>query len=435
MLCMLLTQRAMAATLPRRNFFQDSMQAMSRDRVRRIVNALALAALVVWPAYGAVGRALRNPEAWPADDFKILSLGSTRIVAAQQYDPSLYFLYTPPAVVAMAATSWLPLNTAAAIWVAVSVLATIGSLALATSLAGLKSHPWRWTIAFAGLLLVSHFVIRDLRSANCNMIYCFLLVGALASLERGRDVLAGLLLASSIILKLYPVLVLLYLLWIGKRRAFAASVAFLALYATVLPVAAFGVSGAVDMYGSWWEHLRHVQERLRTEDHLILISLPYTLNRVFSPTVGPWLVSAASAVWLGTLAACLWSGRRRRFVPSGWDLAVDGGMLGLATVVISPYLESYHPVVAILPVIALMAKAAQASSTRRTAVVAGAALLCGALIRSASGEMIVGQMHLDGVGIYLQMLLAAAALVAIRWMPPGQSTLATQQPIAYQRAA
>jgi hypothetical protein len=410
------------------------MEATSRDRVRRVINTLALTALIAWPLYGALGRAVRNPDTWPADDFKIICLGSARIVAAQQYDPSFDFLYTPAAVVAMAATSWLSLNTAAAIWVAVSVLATIGSLALATSLAGLKSHPRRWTIAFAGLLLVSHFVIRDLRSANCNMIYCFLLVGALASLERGRDVLAGLLLASSIILKLYPVLVLLYLLWIGKRRAFAAGVAFLTLYATVLPVAAFGVSGAIEMYLSWWEHLRHVQQRLRTEDHLILISLPYTLNRVFNPTVAPWLVSAASAVWLGMVAACLWAGRRRRLAASGWDLAVDGGLLGLATVVISPYLESYHPVVAILPVTALLAKATEASS-RRMAVIAAAALLCGAIVRSASGEVMVGQMHLDGVGIYLQMLLAAAALTAIRWMPPGQSTLATQQPIAYQRAA
>lgn len=408
---------------------------LSHNGFRRTVNALALAVLVAWPTYGALGRAIRNPQHWPADDFNILFHGSALIVQSQQYPPELYFLYTPPAVVAMGSLSALPVNVAAAAWVAASVLAVIGCVVLGTSLVGLKSHPWRWTIALAGFVLVSHFVIRDLRSANCNMIYCILLVGALAALNRGLDWWAGLLLASSIILKLYPTLVLVYLLWIGKRRAFAAGVLFMALYAIVLPLAAFGPSGMIGVYGSWWHHLGHVAEKLRTVDHMALVSLNYTIKRVCSPGLAPWLLGGASAAWLGVVASCVWLGRRRA-AWGGWDLAVDGGMIALSTVVISPYLESYHPVVAILPVLALVAKAVDASSGQRSRVMIVSALAAGLILRAVCGEIVVGQMHLDGIGIYLQMLLAGGALVAIRMWPRRLSgELLSKQPVAYQRAA
>lgn len=388
-----------------------------RERLARGANALGAVVLLGWILYGATGTNLFGRRPWRdrVVDYRGLYGRSRQVVHEGRYvlPP---FPYAPPAVILVYATTAPPFPVAAGIWMAVTVLATVGTLVLGTSLVGLRGHPWRWCAALAAFALTNHYIQWDLRSQNCNMVYLFLLVAALAALKRRRDVLAGALLAGSITLKLYPVLVPLYLWWIGRRRASVAAVGFLAAFFVVLPVLVFGPGGAVRTYASWIDHLRLTAATVNESDHPILIALPFTLTKDLGADslLVPWLVRAAWVAWLGAAAACVLAGRPWKSYPAhGWNLAVDGGVLTLAPIVISPYLESYHVVPALLPILALVQRTTDPACTRMLRAAAVVAMAAGWLALKASAE--IGH---RGAGVLVQMVLAALALAAIRWKQP-----------------
>ena len=380
------------------------------------VNGLAAVLLLGWILYAATGKNLFGSRAWPDSvvDYRILYDMSRQVVHNQRYEPQQIFPYPPSAVVLLFVTALPPFPVAAGAWLALTILASVGTVVLGTSLVGLSNHPWRWSAALAAFALMDYYIQWDLRSQNSNMVYTFLLVAALVSMRRGQDTLVGLLLAASIALKLYPVLVLPYLWWIGKRRACAAAMGFLVTFFAILPLVFFGLDGLVSAYTSWVGQLRVLASTINESDHAILIALPFTLTKRLgadSPLV-PWLAGAASAVWLGAVAACVLSGRPwRTSQTDGWDLAVDCGILALAPVVISPYLEPYHATPALLPILALVQWATVSSRPAVPRMFATVVLGTGWLALKVSGVM-----GFRGAGVLVQMLLVALALAAVRRM-------------------
>jgi hypothetical protein len=390
-----------------------------KPRVRRTINLLCFWLLVGWILYAAAGTNLLGELAWPNSvDYRIIYTMSRRIVHDHHYGNSL-FPYPPSAVVLLYSTTWLPMSGAAAAWLVLTVLATLGTAVTATSLVGLSGHPWRWPVAVAGFAVAEYYILWDLRSQNINMVCCFLLVAGLAALKVRRDWLAGMLLAGSITLKLYPVLTLPYLFWIGKRRAFAATIVFLAIFFGVLPLAVFHPDGLVTAYASWFEQLRLMASKMTRETfHPILIALPFTLIKTLpaGSSLVPWLVGSASAVWLGAITACVFTGRRRENARvEGWDLAVDGGILAVALIPISPYLEPYHPVAIVLPVLALLQRATDSpyAAIRWTV---GVALGAGWLVLQLTTQITIPELPLGyrGVGVFIQMLSVVLALALVR---------------------
>jgi glycosyl transferase family 87 len=251
----------------------------------------------------------------------------------------------------------------------------------------------------------------DLRSLNCNMLYCVLLVLGLLALRNGWDITAGLALAASVALKLYPMLVVGYLLWIGRRRAFAATVGFLLVFFGLLPLVVFGPDSVVQAYASWISQLRTAATTLQESDHPILISIPFTLTkRLGADTVRVQVLTAtAGLVWLAAVAACLFAKGWRKQVTNGWDLAVDGGVLVLTPVVISPYLEPYHVVPALLLALALMQQATHSAYGRKQQLGAAGALGLGWVALA-----VLARFDLTGVGVCAQMTVMVAALAILR---------------------
>jgi hypothetical protein len=382
--------------------------------VSRIINGVAAAALSAWILYYAGGRWFFGSPGGPASvvDYRTIYHQSRHVIEAGVYDSWPLFPYPPSAVVVFYTTTIVPFGYAAFAWMAILTLATAGTIIMGTSLVGLSDHRYRWVAALIAFLCVEYFVSWDLRSLNCNMLFCFLLTAGLAAFKRGWDVGAGALLASSIALKLYPVLLVPYLCWTGRWRAFLATLFFLAVFCALLPAAAFGCAGVVKVYASWLEHLNFIGAHLYELNHPILIAIRFTLTKKLgqdSMQVG-WLTQGFTALWLGLIAACLLVSRRGRGSPvTGWDLAVDGGTLALAPVVISPYLEAYHAVVAVLPMLALAQRLVAAPSRTTTRFGVAAAIASGWLALK-----IAGSADCRGLGVAAEMIIAVLALTAIR---------------------
>lgn len=371
-------------------------------------------ALVGWVVYDAAGPNFFGQRPWPDSvvDYHILYEQSRQVLRDGAYDPATVFPYPPSAVVLLAATALPPFPLAAAIWLAATIGATLVAVVLGADLVGLRNRLWRWPATLLAFVLAGYYIEWDLRSQNCNMIYCALLAGSLASLRRSRDDTAGVLLAASIALKLYSVLLVPYFWWVGRRRAFGAALGGLALFFAVMPLFAFGPRGFFGVYASYAAHLTGILGSAHAAWHPISIALPLTLTRQLGPgsPAAPVLLRMASLAWFAAAAGCLVLGRPRRARPChGWDLAADGGVLALLPTVVSPYLEPYHAVPALLLTLALVARAAAADAHPAVRRLAAGGLAVGCIALREGGAL-----GWRGVGVWAEMVAFALALAAVR---------------------
>jgi hypothetical protein len=378
-----------------------------------LINIVSVMALPGWILYDAGSRYWTHP--WPDSvDQRILYDQSRRIVEQGAYEPPQIFPYPPSAVGLMYIAALPAYKTAAAIWLALTILATAASIILGASLAGIWNHPWRWPAALVAFAFSDYFIQWDLRSQNCNMIYCFLLVAALVSVARQRDMLAGLLLAAAIALKLYPVLLVPYFWWTRKRKAVASTALFLGMFFILLPAALFGPARLVGVYSSWIQELRFISKALNQGQHPILISLPFLLAKKLGSDSEfiPWISWAARLVWLGAVGLCVVpSFRPSEDLDERWHLAAVGSVLALAPVVISPYLEVYHAVPALLAVLAIVRVVVDSKIAIAVRLAAAAGLIAG-----WSALKVSGWMNVRGFGVYAEMLIWTLSLAAImRW--------------------
>jgi len=377
------------------------------------VNVGALVILVGWILYDALGRNVFGSTPWPQSvvDYQIMYEQSRQIAVKLAYDPGQIFPYAPPAVLMFAVSAIPPFGLAAAVWLAMLTASAIGVFVLGTELVGLRGHGARWIVALLAYAVTNNYFQWDLRSVNCNSIYAVLLVGAILCVARKRSVWAGPLLAASIAVKLYPVLALPYLVWVKKWRAAFATIAAMLVLFVAVPVLYAGPSGTMKLYASWLEQLRLATATDLT-DHPILISIPHGLAKVLGPesTLAVWIARGAKAIWLGAVGLCLLSGGLRRDrVRSGWDLCVDAFALVLLPVVISPYLESYHAVVAAPPILALLAYGVLHPNDSRRLAFSVFVVLAGWGLLYAFGKW-----KLRGLGVLAQMTLVFLALAVAR---------------------
>jgi Glycosyltransferase family 87 len=384
-------------------------------------NLLAAACLLGWIVGGTVGKLFFGEVRWPDSvvDYRILYEQSRKVVEEKEYAGHPIFPYPPSAVALLYGTAQLSFPLAAGLWLGITLVATAGTFALGTGSAGLSNCSCRWLLALVAFSLTEYFIQWDLRSQNCNMVYCFLLVAALAALRSDCTTLSGLLLAASIALKLYPVLIVPYLWLVGRRRAFGATLVFLLVFFVLLPSALFGLDAIAPLYRSWFNQMRIITATSSQSDHPILIAIPHFFARKLGPDsmLATWVMGGLTVVWLGAVAMCLFAGRKERNDerdkggkkdPGDLRFFADAGILALTPVVISPYLEAYHVVLAIVPILALMKLALD---SRESAVIAGVALAAGWLsLRIAGIEMVY-----RGLGVYVQTSLIVLALAAIRW--------------------
>ncbi|MBX3378700.1 MAG: DUF2029 domain-containing protein [Phycisphaeraceae bacterium] len=379
----------------------------------KTLNVIALVILVGWILYDALGRNVFGSTSWPQSvvDYQILYEHGHRIAVRLRYDPTQIFPYAPPAALMFALTALPPFAVAAGVWLAILTASAIGVFVLGTDLVGLRGNAARWIVALLTYVVTNNYFQWDLRSVNCNSVYAVLLVGAMLCVARSRNTWGGTLLAASIALKLYPVLALPYLLWIKKWRAAFATIACLLAFFVIAPLLYAGPNGFVQLYRSWLEQLR-VATATDLKDHPILISIPHGLAKVLGADsqAAAWIASGATVAWVGVVGLCLLSGGlRRKGVRTGWDLCVDAFALVLLPIVVSPYLESYHVVVAAPPILALLAYGVLRSSDLRRLTIAVLVVLAGWGLLYA-----LGKWKLRGLGVLAQMSLVFLALAAAR---------------------
>jgi hypothetical protein len=353
---------------------------------RRRWDVLAVVGLLGWLVFDLTARPVFGSVPWPQSvvDFRLLYDASQYVADTHEYPAHWPYPYPPPAAAIHAATAALPFGVSAALWLALSGLAAGASyFALARTL-DLNRQPGLLVVLPLAHVVVAYYFQWDMRSVNCNLLVLAAVLFGCRALAGDRERSAGFWFAASVALKVFPVLVLPYLAWTGRRRALAWAAAFSVAFWLLLPLVAFG-GGFADVFEGWAGELMRATDPVRKQLHPILISLGKAADHVAggNPVVARATVSGVCALWiaLGLFGAVV---SRTKRPHDGASILAHVSLLVLGPVAVNPYLEPYHLVPLVVPAVLLLVVAADGARRVRVRVFAVIGFLFGLAILKAS---------------------------------------------------
>lgn len=291
---------------------------------------------VVLIAVGVLYFALAIRNGGPFQDFgQDYRAGRALYDGGTIYDPTFDNNHTPFDALVVAPFVLLPFGAAFLLWSLISLacLGLIGWLVLSELQIDLARH---WLVLLTGLALCWFPTLAHMALGQWSLLLAACVIGAWALLRRRRERLAGVLIGVAILIKLFPGLLVLYLLLRRRWWAAGAAIAAFAL-GMLLTVAIVGPGDTLYFF-------RHVAASNTEAYQVFPINLSFT--GVYSRLLvdGAWvrpLVAAPKLAWLLTsltsLAALTLLARQlRRAKPGQLGEDVLFSLTCLAMLLISP---------------------------------------------------------------------------------------------------
>jgi hypothetical protein len=330
------------------------LYAIRRYRVELVV---ALAAAAYYPRFIKLPAGMETfPQAaaclWQGQMLQACDPGFT-------YPPFFAFIMLPFAPMPM----WLR-DLA---WYAVSIAATIGAFKISEVITGkalarpLDRAELSW-LRFFTLLLSAKLILAVFENQAYDALVVVAVLAGLAGLSDERPVVAGAGLALAAALKATPLIFLPYLLW---KRYFAAAAAFVVVYATasLLPDILFRPAGAAGYFATWLREVAgpslgldpasapfafwHGANVLNHSLHgAVALNIDETSQRDLFETA----LAAADGCFIAVVGALVARSPRR---PE--SIAIDGSLLLIAMLMLSPMTSRSHYAALLLPYMTLVA--------------------------------------------------------------------------------
>ena len=222
--------------------------------------------LIDFPVYYAAGQSLINGRSdLYAPDF---ALGR---VMDYRYLPFFLVAFTP---------LWLiKYSVSAYIWYLLSLIEIAGCVLIISRIfPTFASSKKMWLLV--GLSTIQYLVMA-VHYGNAHLLAIFLLFASLYSFQKGREVIAGLLVALAITIKLTPILLLPYFA-LKRSWKLLASVCALLIVINFVPSVYFGLKGNMELIEGWYHHVISSQE-FHEDNGPINLSLKGELQRYLSP--------------------------------------------------------------------------------------------------------------------------------------------------------
>ena len=385
------------------------LRILARPAFQRAALLVIAAILVVFRGWQFIGLA---SDPFGPNDFasywtagRNLLAGESIYTAAQlggTYVPEggLLYLYPPPFAVLVAPLAALiptDYRLAGAIWAAIGSLILVVSVVAITRAEGLDRRipnlPGPGVAYFVVAAFVMTPVIAELAVGNVHLEILGLLSLAWLGIRRSDrtgDSVAGLAIAAATLVKLFPGLLILWLLLTGRRHAAAWAIAGIAL----LAVASLPFTGLQ----AWLDYPRVLLNMGPIVDVYDSVSAAVWLAPLFGYDVARWFVIAAG------VALAAWTAKSRPTTVS-YAIAVA------TSVLVAPSVFHHYLAVLVLPLLLALAAGV------RPAVVVAAYLLLWGGQQSSLGEW---AWVLSRVPQTLGWMLLLAALVTLS--RPGSSS-------------
>ncbi len=255
------------------------------------------------------------------DFFVYWQLGGRAAHAESIYrtaDGEYQFKYFPEFAPLVIPIGLLPLPVAKAVWYSALVGALFALMRLAVLV---LPDVHRTPVAIVTVLLIGlgKSYVEELVLGQINLLLTLLVVTIILMIKRGRDAVAGLLLALAIIVKPYALILALWLLLRRRTRAIVAALAGVIAGFLLLAVV-YGLSGAAALHVGWWRTVRDTT--VGTLMHPQNVSLAGMYAKWFGATsTAAWLTAATTVALLGLATFLLLSGRDVA-APDGLEVAL-----------------------------------------------------------------------------------------------------------------
>lgn len=367
------------------------------------LRAILACTLIVFFVWLFVARASQRMP-----DFEVYWRAGARAAAAEPlYRPSdqdYQLKYFPAFAIAASPLGVLPLDTAKAVWFALSAAALVVLLPLSVTLLPHRRQPL-WLLIGVLLIGLGKYYAEDLVLGQINTLVALVAALALLAVNRGREAVAGLLVALAIVLKPYA---LILAPWIAARRQ-RQSIGALGiglLVACVLPAFVYGLDGSVGLYRDWWRTVTTTTDgTLLHSDNVSLASLWAKRLGIGSAATG---LATVSSIALLIAAAAVFLRRNGVDKPEGAEAAV----LLAITPLISPQGWDY---VLVLSTMTLLYVVNDFDRLPRAvqALAAGAIAAVGLTLYDVLGRRLIYAL-LDFSVITIGMVTLIGALVTLR---------------------
>ncbi len=283
-------------------------------------------------------------------------------------------------------------------------------------------HPFPAWAKVLTVLLSFRPILGDLTHGNVNIFILFLVVASLSAFTRGRDLLAGVLLALAIACKVTPALFVGYFVWKHAWRVLAGCAVGLVGFFFIVPSAFMGWAHNLQALTSWYEVmiLPFLGGGIQTPEHNNQ-SLPGLISRLltsapsFSTFIGGEYVplrydnlvafSPANAAWI--LKGCMglfsllviWrcrapiqeEGRTKSETRQGWRLAAEYSLICIGMLLFSERTWKHHCVTLLLPFAVLCYGMAKIDWPQRTRRLIGAATIAATLLTMTTSTGLYGE--------------------------------------------
>jgi hypothetical protein len=335
----------------------------ARRRTRNRLVACVGVAIAAWLVGARVTRDMA--------DFEVYWTAARRAASAQPLyraeDGHFQFKYLPAFAILVAPVGTLPLPTAKWVWFGISAVLLVALLSLALALVRHRRKPG-WLLVTLTFIVMAKFYGHELVLGQVNLHLAVIVMAALLAIHRGREAVAGGLIAAAIVVKPYAVLFLPWLL-ARRRPASIATAAGGLVCVLLLPVVLYGAAGAIEQHADWWRTVSEsTPPNLTTNDN---VSFAGFFAKWLGPGPAAAALAAAAGIALLGLAVMVYLRRGGVAFPEG----LEGAMLLTCIPLLSPQGWDYVFLVSTPAVLILLNHEDQLPRGLRLAVYASLALI------------------------------------------------------------
>ncbi len=351
----------------------------TRTSATRFLNPAVFSLLFIYMAIELLNRLARTGkfDNHTLGDFIGFRHQSVETLVRGHYEAGIY--YPVPFLLLQDALNQLSLPWASALWFMMILCSAMGAIFLSLKLLGLEQEPFRGALALMATLSVIYFIQWDLRSVNLNLVVLFLVLMALSLRQSEKKIWAGTVLSLAIAAKLYPVLMLPYLLWRKEWSWLLATVLGLGVLFIMLPLSVLGLETSWNLSLSWVTHLFESRNLAEWPDYYKPLgrALKDSWEGALQPREIEGVLRLWQFLWLGLVAAVL--ARSRAWARSSDRLFADATALLFLPLLFSPTFQPHHAAVVLLTAMWLVRIAADKTDSPMRRV-ASVLILVGAVV-------------------------------------------------------
>jgi len=332
------------------------------------------------------------------------------------------FSYPPAFALPMAPFALMPMGARVAVWYVISIAATVGCFALSEKLVRrLPLGQWCETelvwLRVAAIIASSKFVLAVYEYQAYDILALLIVLAGLWALAERRALLSGAVLALATAIKATPLVFLPYL--VVKRRYLAAAVFVVVLVVlSLLPDGYAALKGTHPHYlQTWLGQIAGPALAHRSNDTVSFWDAwmgANNLNHSFRGMVArlvagtsaqshaEQILRAISAVYIAAVGLLLLRSARRDGL-----IAVDGSILAISMLVLSPMTSRYHYILLLLPYMTVIAIAIKEPRLRIAASLAAGAsfVMATAMSNDLSGQWLTEWSYAHNFLIYSALVL------------------------------